>query len=81
MQMKGLTHSFCNIHERWENFLALLASYVNFSHIQNTESCATKLRPDFAPAAVFMRFVVIWVSVQLVNEWAREIDLLHVRRS
>ena len=77
--MKGWTHGFCYVHVRRGNFLALLASYFNFSHIPNAKSCAAQLRPNFTPAVVFVRLGAIWVPVELVNEGAREIDFPRVR--
>ena len=51
-----------------------------FHHIPDSESCAIKLRPDITPLLVLVRLVAVCIPVEHLNEGAREIYFLRVRR-
>ena len=79
--MKGCTYGFFYIYARSGNPPAQLASHSHSLYFPDRKGCATELGPDTAPASVLVRFGAIWVSVEVVNEVARKIDSLRMRRS
>ena len=61
-----------------------LPNHFPFPRIPDTEGCAAELRPDIAPVSALVILVIqttIWPPFERVNEGAREIDFLRVRRS